>query len=345
MNPQELSVLKPIPLQQVIDALLDERIPFHPRYLNRLSDLEPADTLLFTSVWPKVSLRRREALLEDMEEIHTADDLLCFENVARLALKDRDATVRVRAILILREYELVDLLPTFQDMAEHDPDTEVRAGAAAALATYVYMGEVEDISAAKLKRAEECLLSLISSQEPTLVRRRALEALGFSSRKEVVGLIEKAYASDDTDWVITALFAMGRSANSRWNPQVLKMLSHTHPGVRAEAASAAGELEIRSAKSLLLELLEDSDFDVRMATIWALSQVGGKGVRETLEELLETTADDEEANQIDNALENLDFTEEMRNLALLEIPEDGDEPSEDDYDDIIDDLISEDDED
>jgi HEAT repeat protein len=157
-------------------------------------------------------------------------------------------------------------------------------------------------------------------------------------------LIEKAYASDDMDWVITALFSMGRSANSRWNPQVIKMLTHTHPGVRAEAASAAGELEIKSATPILLELLEDPDFDVRMAAIWSLSQVGGQGVREALENLLETTDDDEEADQIDHALENLDFTEEMQDLELLEIMED-DESSEDEYDYEIRDRISEDEED
>ena len=85
-----------------------------------------------------------------------------------------------------------------------------------------------------------------------------------------------------------------------------------------------------------------------MAAIWALSQVGGERVRTALEALLETTDDDEEANQIDNALENLDFTDEMRNLVLLEIPEDGNDPedtSEDDYDEDLDELISEDDED
>jgi HEAT repeat protein len=345
MISDDISIPKPISITKVIDALLDDSTPFHPRYLNRLSDLEPGDTVLFANAWPRVSLRRREAILEDMEDIHMADDLLCFEAVARLALMDQAHSVRSRAIRILREYELVDLLPIFQDMAEHDPDADVRADAAAGLATYIYMGEVEDISPAKLKRVEECLLRLISSQDTTLVKRKALESLGFSSRKEVIGLIENAYNSDDMDWVITALFAMGRSANSRWKSQVLNMLTHTQPGVRAEAASAAGELEIRSSKPMLLDLLEDSDFDVRMAAIWALSQIGGKGVREALENLLETTDDTEEADQIDNALENLDFTEEMHDLAILEIPEDGDELSEDDYEDIDDDLISEDDED
>ena len=125
------------------------------------------------------------------------------------------------------------------------------------------------------------------------------------------------------------------------------MLDHPNPLVRAEAASAAGELELKSARTALLRLLRDPDLDVRMASIWSLSQVGGAGVREALENLLETTDDDEEADQIENALENLDFTEEMKDLALLEIPEDGNGAngtSENDDADL-EDFISEDDED
>lgn len=337
---------QPIPFTKLLDALLDESTPFHPRYLHRLSDLDPADASLLAETWPKVSLRRREALLEDLEEHHLADDLLWFEEVGRLALKDKNPSVRTRAINILREYELVDLMPTFIDMAEHDPDEGVRAGATAALGTYVYMGEVEDISTARLKRVEECLLNLVSGSDIALVRRRALEALGYSSRKEVVSLINDAYASHDVAWLSTALFAIGRSANSHWNPHVLKMLTHAHPSIRAEAASTAGELEMAEAVPTLLELLEDSDLDVRMASIWALSQVGGKGVREALESQLQTTDDDEEADQIERALENLDFTEEMRDLALLEIPDNGDGAGDaSDDDDDNEKYVSEDEED
>ncbi len=342
-----MAIRKPIPFNILIDALVDESTPFSPRFLNRLSDLQPEDLASLKDTWHRISTKRREALLEDLEEIHLADDLLSFEEVARMALKDSAPGVRRRAVNILREYELADLLPTFVNMAEHDSDAEVRAASAAALSAYVYMGEVEDISPKKLLLVEECLLRVSASTDTSLVRRRALEALGFSSRKEVVELIEKAYASPDVDWLVSALFAMGRSANSRWNPQVLKMLTHTQPAVRAEAASAAGELEIKAAVPHLLELLQDADSDVRMASIWALSQVGGEGVRLTLENMLETTDDDDEANQIGTALENLDFTEEMKDLALLEIPEDGDEPddsSENDSDDTVDDFISEDDE-
>ena len=339
---------KSIPLSKIIDALLDESTPFSPRYLNRLSDLEPADSTTLSEIWPKISARRREALLEDLEELHLADDLLCFEAVGRIGLKDDLVGVRRRAVSLLQEYELVDLLPTFVHMAEHDPDRDVRAAAVAALAPYIYLGEVEDLSPKKLKIVEECLFRLASDTENSLVKRRAIEALGFSSRPEVVGLIEQAYTSPDVDWLITALLAMGRSANSHWKPQVLKMLDHKRPAVRAEAASAAGELEIKAAVPKLVDLLEDVDPGVRMAAIWAVSQIGGEGVRAALEKMRAATDDDDEADQIDDALENLDFTEEMKDLTLFVIPEDGDEPqepSENDVDDIKDDLISEDDED
>ena len=122
---------------------------------------------------------------------------------------------------------------------------------------------------------------------------------------------------------------------------------HTqHDVVRAEAASAAGELEIKRAVPKLLDLLEDVDSDVRMASIWALSQIGGPGVRSALDALLEITEDDEEATQLDNALENLDFTEEMNELALLEIPEEEDAFGETSEDNDVDndDFYSEDDE-
>lgn len=342
-----MAIQKPIPFSQVISTLLDESIPLSRRYVKRLSDIDPDEKAILEDAWHKISLKRRVALLKDMDKAHMDDTLLCFDQAARIALKDPEPSARTKAIQILREYELKDLLPTFVSMAETDPDADVRAASAAALSTFIYLGEIEELSPKKLLQVEECLLRLTSSSDAKLVRRRALEALGFSSRKEIPGLIEAAYASPDTEWLITALFAMGRSANTRWNAQVFKMLDHPDPRVRAEAASAAGELEIKASVPTLIELLGDDDLDVRVASMWSLSQIGGAGVREALEYLRETVEDDDEANLIDTALENLDFTEEIQELAILDIPEDGiepDESSDDDIDDDLNEFIAEDDE-
>ena len=335
-----MPIPKEIPFQTVVDALLDESVPFHPRYLHRLSDLPPADSDLLKKAWPKVSARRRQAVMEDLEELNLADDLLSFEEVGRLALTDSEPAVRRLAIRILGEYELKDLAPTFIKLLEQDPSTEVRAVAATTLGVYVYLGEVEELQPDALHRVEESLLSAYRGDSEILVRRRALEAMGFSSREELPPMIEQAYASNDLDWLVSALFAMGRSADERWNPQVLAMLEHKRPIVRAEAAAAAGELEIAEAGTLLVDLLDDPDPDVRAACIWSLSQIGGEGVAARLQRMLNRTHDDDEVQLLEHALENLAFTEGVQGFSFLDVAEEDDEgiPDDEDTEDEMDDL-------
>jgi len=320
-----MTAKKPIPFSQLISLLLNEEEVFPPRFLHRLSDLTRADAHLLANAWPKIAPLRRKTLMEDLEELTQADDLLSFEDICRLAINDQDASVRLTGVRILREYDLTDLIPDFLYLLQKDPSAEVRAAAAAALGIFVYMGEVDELHANTFKELEGHLLRITQGVDEILVRRRALEALGYSSRKDIPPLIEQAYDSNNTDWILSALIAMGRSADRAWKPKVVAILDHANPLVRAEAASAAGELELKSVRPTLLRMLHDPDQDVRMASSWALSQLGGEGVRSTLEKLIESTTDDEESDLIEKALDNLDFTEEMAGFALLDIGNTDDE--------------------
>ena len=109
----------------------------------------------------------------------------------------------------------------------------------------------------------------------------------------------------------SALFAMGRSCDNRWDKEVLAMLSHTSPKIRCEAARAAGELDISQAKAQLIELLDDGDPDVRMASIWSLSQIGGSGLQQIFERMLDDLDFDHEARFIEDALDNLLFNQSI----------------------------------
>lgn len=329
-------------IQQVIDALLDESKVFPAHYLHRLSDLPPAEASDIEKSWASISPRRRTSLLEDLEQLGEADDILCFDEVCRIALKDDLPAVRSLAIQILCTYEMPNLIPSFLSIMETDRSSEVRASAAAALGGYVYMGETDKISSRVLQRIVESLLRVTTGSDEKIVRRHALEALGYSSREEIFPLIDKAYGMKDIDWQISALIAMGRSADDRWRTQILARLDDLRPVVRAESASAAGELELKAATKPLLKLLRDDDDDVRAAAIWSLSQIGGERVAEALEALLEHTKDDEEVELIEDALDNLSFTEDVRKFDLIDIPEgeteldhgvDEDQTIEDDWED------------
>ncbi len=346
-----------IPFQQLLDALLDVNTPLNPRFLYRLSDLDGAELAQFKQTWPKIPDWRRQSLMEDLETLGEDDLLLSFEAICSFAIHDNEPKVRLPAVRALWEYEQPDLIPDFLAILNTDSQAEVRAAAATALGKYVYLGELEEISPEELRMVEDQLLEVANHAQSTLVRRKALEALGFSSRDEVPLLIETAYASGNKDWVASALFAMGRSANERWEPQVLAMLENNLPPIRLEAARAAGELEIHQALPELMELLNDPDQDVQDAAVWSLSQIGGEGVRETLEQRFQDTEDDDEADYLTEALDNLSFTEDMQLYTLFDFPENGNEqddeideededsPLSSNFDDLEDELFDTSDED
>lgn len=327
-----------ITFQQVLEALQDANTPFSPRYLTRFSDLEAVEINQLAEIWPQIPEWRRKALLEDIQELGEEDTIHSFEDVFKFALKDRDPQVRLPALRGLWEYDNPRLISTFLDLLSNDSDAQVRAAAASGLGHFVYSGEVEDLPKVTLQRIEEKLLSSVQGNDEAEVRRSALESLGYSSREEVSVLIDQAYRSGDREWVASALFAMGRSANERWRPQVKIMLNSPFPALRAEAARAAGELEMGSSIPRLLELLDDPDEQTRLASIWSLSQLGGENARKALERLYAHVDDEEERRYIDSALDNLTFNEELQLLPMLDFPEADDEMDEafEDFADTLD---------
>ena len=312
-----------IPMGQVIDALLDEDTPLHPRYLYRFSDLTREDLSQLKQVWLSVPLWRRQALLEDAGDLKESDYILSFEALARFALLDKDPKVRLLAVHVLWENEERDLASVFLEMLKTETSVEVRAGLASALGRFIYLGDIEELAADMLREIEDYLLEVLKGTDDPLVRRCALESLGYSQREEVIPFIEQAYNSQDKDWVGSALFAMGRSADESWTEQVLKSINHVIPTIRTEAARAAGALELVETTDVLKEMLNDDDDQARMAAIWSLSQIGGEGVHAILEKLLENAEDEDDIDFIEAALDNLYFTEDMESLPILNvIPED-----------------------
>jgi hypothetical protein len=64
---------------------------------------------------------------------------------------------------------------------------------------------------------------------------------------------------------------------------------------------------------------EEEDATILSAVIWSLSQIGGEDVRTYLENLLDQLADDEEEQIafLEEALDNLAFTEDLDRFELI----------------------------
>lgn len=321
-----------IPFSEVLDALKDTGTAFPPRLMYRFSDLEGRDLEALRACWADIPAQRRLAFMEDIAEVGVDDFLLDFEAVCGHALTDPDGRIRALAVRGLWEYEQPALAPEFLRLMVDDPDELVRASAASALGKYVFLGEIEELREGVLDQIVDALIEIVNSRDTIEVRRRAVEALGFSSREEIASILERAYYEPNRLWRMSALFAMGRSANPRWNEHVLEQLESDDDEIRFEAARASGELEIKAAADTLIEMLDDPDREVRFAAIWSLSQIGGEDVAEALEALYDETEDEEEIELIDSAMDNLVFTEGMEDFVLLDLPDDDDDLSNGDLD-------------
>jgi hypothetical protein len=201
----------------------------------------------------------------------------------------------------------------------------VRAAAATGLGIFVYLGELEEISRETYQKVLNSLIEAHRGSDEVMVRRRALESLGYAGHPDVSVFIQQAFETNDEDWLQSALFAMGRSYDQeRWAKSVLKMFAHPDMIVRYEAIRAAGELELSSAREALFDLLEegtDND-EVYFAVIWSLSKIGGQGVRRLIEMNLEEAVDADEIQLLEEALENLDFTEQVNSFDMMVVDED-----------------------
>ena len=312
-----------LPFQKVLDHLLDEGKDIPHGYLTAFSDIEPASLESLREAWPRIKPDRKLLLLDKLNSLASEDTLVCFDDLGRALLTDSEAQVRVRAMRLLIECEDVRLVPTYIELLTQDSNVAVRAEAASMLGLLVQLGEFEDIPAETHHQIEDVLLEVLNGEDDPIVRRHALEALGFSSRMEVPVLIESSFNRQDPAWKASAIFAMGRSSDKRWADHVLHMIVSEDRRIRLAAVQASGELELAQARRLLLNLLEE-EFDeaIAGAAIWSLSQIGGEDVRLYLQTLLDNVEDDDQAAFLEEALDNLTFTEDMASFDLMALDAD-----------------------
>ncbi len=314
--------MKEIPFSTVLAALEDDARVFPVKYIGRFSDLSHANLEAVMGVWPRLPQARKHLLLKRMVELFDEDTILSFDALAARLLDDPDGQIRIYALQLLAETGDTRLLPRLIQMTASDPEPASRAAAAALLGQFVEMGELEEISAGNLKRVTDCLLVAVTDSDSHLART-ALESLGYSSRDEAAALIESAFQHRDPRWQASALVAAGRSADSRWQGQVIEAFLSEDQAVRLAAVRAAGELQLKPARQSLLNMIEDEeDDDVLQAIIWSLSLIGGEDVREYLQTLIDDTDDDDMLEFLEDALLNLEFTEDSEDFNLLAYDED-----------------------
>lgn len=297
--------------ERVLSHLADLKIPLEIGELYALSGMSPQELGIFTDNWRRIPLKRQRAIIEHMvrlgEESFGAD----FNAVFRSSLGSKDDQIRAKAIDGLWEVEETGLITPLVRMLKEDPSELVRERAAAALGRFALLAELEELDQQHSALVREALLESIRDEGETLeVRRRAVESVSFFGGEEIKSVIQTAYDHLAEKMRISAVFAMGRSLDPRWDDIVRAELMNPNPEMRYEAAIASGELGVSEAVAILVELIPDPDAEVQGAAIWALGQIGGREAKKALRACCHSE-DEELAEAAREALEELEFNESL----------------------------------
>ena len=324
-----MATYREMPFPAVLSALFGgDEVPVHLVF--RLSDMPAEDFALFQREWSEVSEDRRAALVRHMADIAEENYLVDFTPVFAYLFDDNYASVRQAALDGVWDSTDTHLVPPIIAMLQGDANVGVRAAAARALAHYVLLAEWGQIRAGAASPIVDALLAEYDRPTaPPEVKRAALEAVASSDHPRVPDLILNAYDDGSNDLQLSALFAMGLTADQRWLPILDDEMQSPSADFRAEAARAAGSLGSADSIDALEGLLSDADIEVAMAAVYALGQIGGDRATELLARLAEDPNYEELYDAIDEALEEMDGLE----FDLLALDEDA---LEDDDDDLLD---------
>jgi HEAT repeat protein len=264
-------------LQAVQRALDDLRSGTQEPFVESLSDLDRHGVTLMREAWPSVPEQRRVAAVRAMTSDAEQNIVRNYSRALLVAMDDENSEARLNALEGLWELSSFDLLELLLDRARTEQDASVRALIAQSLGRFAMQAELGELEPLEGTRVRQTLMDLLANDSSQLVRRRALESLGyFSDDAEVADEIEHAYESGNFDMRLSAIRAMGLQADSRWVSLCQEELSSDEPEVRYEAVTAVGQIGDPRSVSFVIDVLRDEDTEVRLAAIGALGALGGQ---------------------------------------------------------------------
>lgn len=294
-------------LEIVLDRLFSEEIVSIPLVYN-LSDLSPEELSFLAQRWAEQPAERRGIIARHMADISEINFEVDFSPAFAIFLEDEAEVVRLAALDGLWDSSNTMLVTPVIDLVRRDPSIEVRALAAATLGHYVLMSEWGQLPKKVGERIVTALLDEIEATETAVaVRRAILETVAPAAHPRVPSLIEEAYASGDELMQLSAVFAMGGSADERWLPIVIDELESPVTEMRLEAARAAGSIGSRQAVADLADLTADEDLEVQLMAVHALGQIGGDVAQGVLSDLANDPEAEDLYDAIDEALEELSW--------------------------------------
>jgi HEAT repeat protein len=194
-----------------------------------------------------------------------------FEDVVR-NLRNPDAKIRVSAVRLLREAGYSEAIAPMAALV-NDPVNEIQLEAIDAELSFYLVAPVP----AK-KRVALVVEVRTEGRAPAAFELGPLAAWPKPVPSELVDALLQAVDDDNGKVRVEAIYTLGvigrAPLSDAANSRLIKALDHYDPSIRAGAARVIGRLLVKSAGDGLLKAVNDSNAQVRYASIRALGEIG-----------------------------------------------------------------------
>ena len=250
--------------------------------------------------------------------------------ILREALRSGVESAQIQAAELVGEAEFDDsLAEAILEILSGSGSPELRAAAAISLGPAIEEADLDRNDSSDEKRAlsRPTLRKIVAKLEevyrdatqPTVVRRRLLEASVRSPQDWHPDAVRAAWKSGEREWVATSVFCMGYVKG--FDREIVEAMSSTDGSILQEAVRAAGLAEVTGVERQLIDLTASrtADRDLRLTAIEALGGAGTDRATDILYEL----ADSHDSDIAEAASEALGMLEGSQGF-------DDEDPSDDD---------------
>lgn len=237
------------------------------------------------------------------------------------ALASNDEPTQLAALAAVENMDIDDRLADELLRLIRSPEAseEVRGGAAIALGPMLELcdddldeaGQLDDfldvnpMTQAGYERVVAGLREVYhDAAQPTLVRRRALEAAVRSPKRWQVDAVHAGWRSDDPKWRLTAVFAMAYVRQADFSAEIVAAFESGDPSLHREAIFAAGQRDVGELLAEITAIATDpgADRELRCTAVEALGWMAeDEDTAAVLEELC-NDADEDVAGYAEVAL-------------------------------------------
>ena len=198
-----------------------------------MSSLSEGNIDQFNSAWASISIERKKEILDELTNLSEVDIKMDFSQIFLIGISDKNSLIREASVVGLWESNDRMIIKPLTALIRDDPSNPVRQAAAMTLATFTRRSQEGKLIHRDYQQIRESLLYAIEDESSDIdTKRRSIETIAHLGSSGIEDIIINAHKGYDSKLRQSAIYAMGRTSETRWIKLLIASLDDPDPAIR-----------------------------------------------------------------------------------------------------------------